>query len=93
MRYTTHIILCISVTLKSELIVHLVCYCEAQCCSEGFIVYSLLRAIKLTLLNLSKLFVYYTRICKSWLHNCILILLLVLIQWRHVSTHTSHTFV
>ena len=80
MRYTTLILLCISVTLKSELIVHLVCCCcKAQCCSEGLTVYSLLGAIKLMLLNLSKLFAYYTRICKSWLHNCILILLLVLI--------------
>jgi len=96
MRYTTHTLLCISVALKSELIVCLVCCCcEAQCCSEGFTVYSLLGAIKLILLNLSKLFAYYTRICKSWLHSGILILLLVLrvIQWRHVSTHTWHIFV
>lgn len=89
MRYKIHILLCISVTLKSELIVHLVCCCcEAQFCSEGFTVYSLLGAIKLMLLDLSKPFAYCTRICKSWLHNDILILLLVLIQWRHVSTQT-----
>jgi len=72
-RYTTHILVCISVVFKSELIVHLVCCCcEAQCCSEGFTMYSLLGAIKSVLLHLSKLFAYYTRICKSWLHNCIL---------------------